>query len=651
MPMNNCSVPYAFAPEVSARRLSALKWWPVAAQQARCVLLASLLALLAACAGAPPPVVTEPGEQLSAEQAFAQGNYAEAARAWQRQALSSSGAEAAALRIRAADAWLLAGQVDLAEDNLRWVNKAELQGQERAALNLVLAELALLAERPEEAGILLREAAPDVPVDLFGRYEQLLARTERMLALPGSRDFSAAARLSESATTYVPEQALALIQSLDSIPSSDLAMRAASPQSDPQFAGWLELALIIRNNLVNPDGLAAAVGAWKTHHPTHLVEEQQALDLWLRYRQLFAPPRKVAVLLPTSGRLQAAADALRDGIMSAYMDNPAGAELVFIPTGEEAESAPSAYFEARERGAEWIIGPLQKQSIEALLNLAGLVTPMLALNELPADYAAPPGLAGQIYGLSLSQDEEVRAIARAAIRDGHRNAIVLAPGSEWGERMAQGFSDEFLREDRQILASSRYLESENDHSPELERLLLIDESKARRRSLENTLQMPLEFDPVRRDDVDMIFLAASATQGRLLRPQLRFHDAGDIPVYAPSRIFTGIPDRNRDQDLNGVRFPSTPLQLSMSSTRDLPALSSLRGGAFLALFALGQDAWNLLPWLDLMKRDPDFAFPGASGQYRTALQGELQREPAFAIFSGGRPAPYRRQQAATNSPP
>ncbi|HMB59174.1 MAG TPA: penicillin-binding protein activator, partial [Xanthomonadales bacterium] len=438
---------------------------------------------------------------------------------------------------------------------------------------------------------------------------------------------------------YEPEQALQLLQSLEIVPSSELKLRSQNPRGNQLVVGWLALTWVLRQNLVMPENLPDNIATWKGRFPYHPITQADALDLWLRYRQTFSSPASVAVLLPGSGRLEAASAAIRDGFLSAYLDNPGNSRVYFLSTGEEGEMAHSAYFEALDLGVDWIIGPLQKQSIEALLKLAGLVTPFLALNDLPADMLPPAGLAGQVYGISLSQDKEVQSLARSAAESGYSKAIILAPESEWGERMAQNFREEFLQKNGKIVASSRYLESENDHSATLERLLRLDESKARKNQLENTLQMNLEFEPIRRTDVDVIFLAANSTQGRSLRPQLRFHYAGDIPVYATSRIFSGQPNRTRDQDLNGIIIPIAPMQLETVSNREAAKFDSIRGGVFNSLYALGMDSWNLLPWLKLMKRDPDFDFPGASGYYSEGEAGNLDREPAFAIFKGGLPVP------------
>jgi outer membrane PBP1 activator LpoA protein len=421
------------------------------------------------------------------------------------------------------------------------------------------------------------------------------------------------------------------------VSSSELALRADNPRGERQLTGWLDLVLVIRQNLVDPEGVTSAISQWKLRYPYHVLTEPQALDTWLRYRQSFVPPRKVAVLLPLSGRLKTAGEAIRDGILSAYLDNPGGSEILVFATGDDPQSAIAGYFSALDAGADIMIGPLKKESVEAVLNLAGMATPVLALNDLPEGFVPAPGLAGQITGLSLSQDREVAAIAGRAAANGYQNALVLAPEDSWGERMALTFESEFLRHDGQIIAVSRYLESENDHTAALERVLKIDESEARHKSLENTLQMSLEFEPVRRQDIDVIFLAANAQQARLIRPQLRFHDAGDIPVYATSRIYSGQPDPATNQDLDGIRFPATPWELSHPVSSDIPDLASIRSGSRASLYALGQDAWNLLPWLQLMNRDPDFVFPGQSGYYRQRGGPALLREPAWSEFEGGLP--------------
>lgn len=609
---------------------------------------AALLAAALLLGGCQAPGEVRPERERPAEQARPgeYADYAGAARDREAQARAAAPGAAAPLWISAADAWALAGRPDAARRALRLVDRSLLPAPDRARLALVLADLALQAGRPDEAEVLLRQAEASLPATSRDRYEDLYARLVTQLTGPVSRELGQAAGLGRAMAYYNPDTSVEIMRLLEGVSSGELAIRAANPRSDRQLTGWLDLALVIRNELVRPAGLEQAVADWKVRHPDHLLTEAQALDTFLRYRQGFAPPARIAVLLPGEGRLQAAGDALRDGLVSAYQDDPMRSELRFFPTDDDPESCIAAYFSALDAGADLIIGPLRRESVDRLLELPGMTTPLLALNDLPEGWSGVAGMEGRIHGLSLSQDAEAAAMARHAAASGYRRAIVLAPESEWGERMAAAIQDEFLRDAGEIVAAMRFAEAENDHSAMLERALEIDESKARKRQIENALQARVEFEPVRRSDVDVIFLAANTTQARLIRPQLRFLDAGDIPVYATGRVYSGQPDPIRNQDLNGIRFPTTAWQLEHGEADAMPDLASLRGGALAPLFALGRDAWAILPWLGLMHRDPGFVFAGESGRYRTRPNGLLVREPEWGEFSDGRPTALRQAPAS-----
>ena len=594
-------------------------------------------AALSACTTPGPTPTPDTAAPATAEAAFANGSFEQAARIWQRDALDAAPGEAAALRVRAAEAWLLADDEARAQALLDWIDPEELDAPGRSRRDMVIAELALRKGRPSEARTLLLRARRALPAAARPRYEALSLRIEQALEQPLIKSIEAVAGQIARMPHYQPDTAIALLAALENVPGGELALRAANPRAERQLTGWLDLALVIRRNLVAADALPADVTRWKSRHPNHLLTENQALDAWLRYRQTFSRPLRVAALVPGSGSLEAAGAALRDGLLSAYLEDPGGAELLFFPTADTPQSAIASYFNAREAGADFIIGPVRKESVAAMLELAGLTTPLLALNDFPTQFTPPLELAGHVLGMSLSQEEEVRAIAARMEAIGYRRAAVLAPETPWGERMAGTMQAEFLQRNGEIVAAARYPEEQNDYSAVLRRLLKIDESEARKRQLQNTLQMPLDFEPIRRQDIDVIFMAADPAQARQLRPQLRFHDAGDIPVYATGRIYSGRPDPARNLDLDGLRFPATRWQLEHALMSEIPPLASLRKGRLGSLYALGQDAWNLLPWLQLMQKDRDFEFPGQSGTYRASRGVNLAREPAWAQFRRGLP--------------
>jgi outer membrane PBP1 activator LpoA protein len=245
-----------------------------------------------------------------------------------------------------------------------------------------------------------------------------------------------------------------------------------------------------------------------------------------------------------------------------------------------------------------------------------------------------------INSLSLSRTEEATAIANAAINQGQKQAIVIVPDSAWGARIETAFTTIYEKGDGHVTATAHFDTSISDHSAMLTKLLKIDESRQRKTDLQSRLGINLTFEPSRRDDFDFIFMAANPVEGRKLKPLLRFHDTGDIPVYAMGRIYSGIVERNSDQDLNGIVFPTTRWQLE---TRDdvVLKLESVRNGSLGNLYALGQDAWHLLPWLPLMRKDPDLWFPGFIGALRMQSNGQLYRQPTWAQFSAGRPVSYQ----------
>jgi len=456
---------------------------------------------------------------------------------------------------------------------------------------------------------------------------------------PSERSLEEVIELSRRASVDHPELALPVLRSLESIPSGRLAAMIDSELYDPEFTEWLELAQQTRNLLVSRAPVSAAAKYWADYHYGHVITRDGFARLMSDYRMLFPAPRQVAVLLPTDGGLAAAARAIRDGIMNAYLDAPGGAVLRFYNSGDTSESAIAAYLQARDDGATQIVGPLRIESANALASLDEPGVPILLLNE-PAEYKS--GLPMQeliVNSLSLSQSEEAWAIARSASMLGYKRAIVLAQDSAWGQRTEEVFSAELKRENGQVPAAAKFNPANEDYNDMLTRLLKIDESEQRKIELQARLGIRLNFEPSRRYDFDFIFMAANPQEGRELKPLLRFHDAGDVPVFAMGRIYNGKVQPAIDQDLDGIVFPSTTWQLQTAEA-DIPALESIRDGTFGNLYALGRDAWNVLPWLPLLQKDPDLWYPGDVGGLRMQANGHLERQPAWAQFSDGRAVPY-----------
>ena len=504
-----------------------------------------------------------------------------------------------------------------------------------ATVLVLLSACGTTATVPVEKPAVVKYQPPEPEISESGIFD-LQYQMQRQ---PSERSLEEVIEMSRQVFGYQPDVALEILRSLESIPTGQLELMIDSQVYDPEFTEWLELALQSRRALVGQTSLTAAARNWAKYHYGHTITAVGFSELITNYSNLFPVPAQVAVLLPTDGGLSSAARAIRDGILSAYLENPGNSAIRFYSSGNSNETAIAAYLQAREDGATQIVGPLRSGSAGALASLNDPSVPILLLNEPDESELLNPLQKAVVNSLSLSQAEEAMSIAKNALSQNQTKAIVIVPDTGWGERIETAFTTQFELGEGRISATAQFNSSSEDYSDMLTRLLKIDESKQRKADLQARLGISLSFEPNRRDDFDFIFMAANPKEGQELKPLLRFHDIGDVPVYAMGRIYSGRHASASDQDLNGIVFPVTNWQLESTKADNL-TLESLRDGAYGNLYALGQDAWQVLPWLPLMQKDPDLWFPGDIGALRMESNGHLERQPAWAQFSAGQPIPY-----------
>ena len=193
-----------------------------------------------------------------------------------------------------------------------------------------------------------------------------------------------------------------------------------------------------------------------------------------------------------------------------------------------------------------------------------------------------------------------------------------------------------------VLETIDYEPRSNDYGPPVKQLLNIDGSELRTRQLRQSLGRRLENRTRRRQDADMIFMAAFPIAGRQIIPQLRFHDAGGIPVYATSHIFSGSVNPQADADMNGVVFPDLPWILApgdrASSIKTL-INDHFKAGAsvYQRLYAFGADAFNLIPHLARLAYEDTAEFNGLTGILSMSGNGRITRKLPWGKIINGKP--------------
>jgi outer membrane PBP1 activator LpoA protein len=341
----------------------------------------------------------------------------------------------------------------------------------------------------------------------------------------------------------------------------------------------------------------------------------------------------IALLLPVTGRAAAAATSVRDGFMTALYQLPAAErpEVRVYDTG--TQSVAEALQQAGSEGAAFIVGPLTREEVTAAAEFPGVRAPLLALNFLPAEHSVP----AVFYQFALSPEDEARLAARRILEDHHRRGVAFVPSGEWGTRVLAAFRQELLAGGGDLIAVGQIDLTRTDFSPTITEVLRISDSNARHKRLESILGTKLNFEPRRRSDIEFIFSPAQAPIERQLRPQLRFHYAGDIPAYATSDAFE--PDMKANEDLDGLMFPDMPWILG----GDLP--DAVRAAAHEAwpsagpnrgrLFAFGFDAFRLAQALGQHGVAGNVNVDGLTGRLSLDQDRRIHREMGWAQLHNG----------------
>lgn len=619
---------------------------PVAHRPWSTVLVLALVTAVVACT-MPPTQPTQPGIERRFEQAerlAREGKHDQAAQAYEAVAQQMQRELRDRLLLRAAREYLLSNSTDKAAAMLAQISPS-LPSQDFAARAQIAAELALRAQQPDKALAELDRIPQPLPPDLAADILASRARAQFALNRPAAGVITALdrTRLLTSKDSLRANQRL-IWEGLQKSAAGN-ANFTAPPGASAVVAGWLELGPAALVAARNPFTAKTDLNNWHERYPTHpansfLNEEVlPELGVGLEY------PSQIALVLPLSGRQQSAGIAVRDGFLAALLQQDVSKRPVVNVYDTAAIGASTAYRRALAEGAQFVVGPLVKEDVAAIGASNDTSVPTLALNQLP-DGAMPPAF---MFQFALDPEDEARQIAQRLSADGRMRGLVLLPNNEWGQRLFRAFDAE-LKLLGGTVAGVRFFDAAaRDYSDPIMQLLLINESKARATALNSLLGMRLEFEPRSRGDAQFVFIGAQPTQGRTMRPTLRFYLGDTLPVYATSDIFEPATEANND--LDGVIFPDMPwvispdavsTELRTALSKYWPARARGRG----RLYAFGFDAYRIVPLLKAGKFGNQHAIPGMTGLLSIDSKGHVRRELDWARVTEGKPAPLGRTATA-----
>ena len=558
------------------------------------------------------------GHEGTAERAVRQsrqGDHAPAARIYESAARAAPAAERNALWLSAASEWVAANDLAAAEIAVSRLTLpvSTADAHERVRIQ---AEIALARGETQRAENLMREIPDAVDEAALATRARIQFSTNHVpdaVSTLISRD-----RLLTDAAARTANQHL-ILDGIGAAAASGAEIRPPA-NADPLLAGWLELGRIVADARAGALGVQRRVQTWRSRYPAHPASDELWRDLMEKPAASGDMPRQIALLLPLSGRAEAAGIAVRDGFLGAYYEQAASSRPRLRIYDVAARDAPSSYLQAIADGSDFVVGPLTREEVSGLATLADGRTTTLALNFLPDGIVVPD----RFYQYALSPEDEARQAARRAAADGHLAGLTLAPQSDWGRRVQAAFAAELSAAGGQVVDQSDYAGDTADFNQLLQKLLRTDGKRG----------------STPRADATFIFVAAQPLAGRAIRTQLRFNYASALPVYATSDIYD--PSGTSNVDLDGVMFldmpwildPYGPAQTARESAeRAWPDRAGPRG----RLHAFGYDAFRLVGELRRLRGKTSTPLPGLTGRLDVDGEGRVHRDLEWAQVVDGKP--------------
>jgi len=309
-------------------------------------------------------------------------------------------------------------------------------------------------------------------------------------------------------------------------------------------------------------------------------------------------------------------------------------ELIWISSAGSQTGVPAPVVAQRKsRELTWKI-LLAVLGLVAAAGIAGsLFYARKASQPLPVIHAEmlPPegyefGTIGKDNQFALSPEDEARSVARRAAADGRLHGVVIAPIGELGNRITAAFADELSHLGGSVLDSQRYENSQVDFSDAIKQVLQVHVVKGE--------------PSTHRTDAAFVFVVGSAGVARQILPQLKFHYAGDVPVYSTSDSFE--PDSNANSDLDGMLFPDMPwmvaddpvtIQIRDAVRAAWPARTARRD----RLYAFGFDAYRLVPALRSKSPAQASEISGVTGKLHLDEHNRIHRDLEWAQIRNGVP--------------
>lgn len=352
-----------------------------------------------------------------------------------------------------------------------------------------------------------------------------------------------------------------------------------------------------------------------------------------------------AVLLPLSGRLSNQGLAIKNGILSAYLNHHAtdntSIKLEFIDTGSEPQLSQSVFNYPLEE-FDTVIGPLLKTHVEQISFHPE--QKVLLLNQINSDTENATSI---IASFALSPEQEAESLAELMFEQNIQNPIIIKGNTSSARRMGQAF--ELKWQELSDIASNKGQSNAKHVNPSpvsvsyednksmrigIRSALDVLQSQRRIRQLSNLNTQQVISVTRNRRDIDAFVVFARPDELELINPiiesSISLFSEKQLPVFATSYSYDHKQSKNSQRDLRNLIFIDmpwlTPDARSDDYSIEIDGLFNQPTSSFLRLFAFGYDAMMLSDNIVQLSVFSTMGLQGLSGTLKVNSSQQVVRE-------------------------
>ena len=383
----------------------------------------------------------------------------------------------------------------------------------------------------------------------------------------------------------------------------------------PELAPYQALSQLTENTELTDLGRQQAIQFWRETHASHPLNMDFPDSIAAFTQQTLSNINRISIMLPLSGRLEAQGDAIKQGVITAYLkaledikkNNPATPlpQLHFVDTGSDSNAISTEAFENDiYQESDLIIGPLLKEHVAEVSRLNINSVPAIFLNRV--DGTAE--LSDNALYFSLSPEDEAKQIAMLMIDQGITTPVIINNGGALAERMQTAFISTWesygtlqgiATADGSLLPQISFTDNKSMRIG-ITSALDVLQSQRRISQMENLSNEVVHSVTRNRRDIDAFVVFALPEQVELINPiieaSISLFSETALPVYAASYSYQHQLNKNSIRDLRNLSFVDMPWlmpeQRDSKLAKEVDIVWNQPSSSYLRLFAFGFDSFQ-----------------------------------------------------------